>query len=141
MVTDYNELDELKIKETINNYVTNDTNFYNVLRFIRLLEKEYEELDLEMIDKKIIELNKYLYDYKPDAMDNITISEEIDIPKIIVEKYKMNSIIVDEASLNLGSIKKTIESVDKLLIYFDIYNLMMNLQEIKFVIDVPDELK
>ena len=149
LVKDYKELDDLKIKDCISKYINNETNYYDVLKFtsynfnyfISLLEKENEELTLENIDAHLLELNKYIYDSSCEIINNIGIAEVKDIPKIISEMYKLNSITVDENKLTKEQIDKFIEVVDKLLIYFDIYTLMMNLKEIKYLIEAPEILK
>ena len=149
LANDYLELDDLKIKETINKYVTNETSYYDALKltsynfvyFVKLLSKENEEITLENIDNHLNELNSFLYDYNSDIINNITIAEDKNISKIISDMYKLNSIIVDETKITAEQIKRFIENVDKLLIYYDIYTLMINLKEIKFLITAPDVLK
>ena len=149
LVNDYNELDDLKIKETINKYVTNDTNYYdmlvftsyNFLDFVKLLQADNEEMTLENIDAKSKELKEFIYGSKPEILKSISISEEKDVPKIISEKYIMNSIIVDEDKIRNNQVNQILDNVDKLLIYFDVYTLMINLKDIKFILEVPSELK
>ena len=146
---DYKELDDLKIKETINKYISNETTYYDVLKlttynfnyFIKLLAKENEEITLENIDKHLLNLNRFIYDSSMEIINNITIAEEKNIPKIISDMYKLNSLIVDETKISPDQVERLIENVDKLLIYFDIYTLMMNLKEIKFLIEAPEVLK
>ena len=148
LVKDYSELDDLKIKECISKYITNETNYYDILKFtsynfnyfVKLLEGQNEELSLENIDAHMLELNKYIYDSSCEIINNIVIAEEKNIPKIISEMYKLNSIIVDENKLTKEQIDKFIEIVDKLLIYYDVYTLMMNLKEIKYLIQAPEAL-
>ena len=149
LVTDYQELDELKIKETISKHVTNDTNYYdilvftsyNFLYFVRLLQSENEEMTLDNIEKKLKELKSFIYGSKPEILKSISIGEEKDVAKVISEMYKMNSIIVNEDKISSGQVDGLMESVDKMLIYFDIYTLMINLKDIKFLLNVPPELK
>ena len=149
LVTDYQELDDLKIKETINKHVTNDTNYYdilvftsyNFLYFIKLLQADNEEMTLDNIEKKLKELKTFIYSNKPEILKSISIGEEKNVAKIISEMYKMNSIIVNEDKISGGQVEGLIDSVDRMLIYFDIYSLMINLKEIKFLLSVPSELK
>lgn len=149
LVNDYQELDDLKIKETISKYVTNDTNYYdilvftsyNFLYFVQLLKSDNEELTLENINEKLGELKEFIYSSKPEILKSMPIGEEKDVPKVISEKYIMNSIIVDEEKIRNNQVDQILESVDKLLIYFDVYTLMINLKDIKFLLEVPSELK
>ncbi len=138
----YKELGELDIKETIKNYFTNDTNYYDSLKlttynfnyFISLLAAKEVPITIENIDKYMLSLQKYLYDHDVDIIDNITLSVEKDIGKMISEMYQLNGIIVDEDKVN-EQVDKIIEDSEKILVYYDINNLQINLDEIKFVID------
>ena len=55
--------------------------------------------------------------------------------------YKLNSIVIVEDKLGLDQIDRVIESVDKLLIYYDIYALMINLKDFRYLIDAPEALR
>ncbi len=138
----YNELADLDIKEIIKNNFTNDTNYYDGLKFAtynfnyfkKLLETNEIELTMENIDKYLLDLQKYLYDKDVDVIDNIVLSEDKDLIKIICEKYQLNGIKVD--SENIGDqIDKMINNSEKVLFYYDIKNLGINLDEIKYVIN------
>ena len=114
---------------------------YNFLYFVKLLQADNEEMTLENIDAKSKELKEFIYGSKPEILKSISISEEKDVPKIISEKYIMNSIIVDEDKIRNNQVNQILDNVDKLLIYFDVYTLMINLKDIKFILEVPSELK
>ena len=145
LINDYKELDDLKIKETISTYIRDDTNYYNVLKFatynfnyfIKLLISNNEELTMDNINSKLNELLHYLYDNEFDIINHISVVEEKDIAKIIVEMYKLNNINLTVDKLDIVQIDKTIEIVDKLLIYYDVYSLMINLKDIDFLLQVP----
>lgn len=149
LVKDYEELDGLKIKETINLYVTSESNCYDVLKLVtynfcylvKLLEKENEELTIENIEFNLLNLQKFIYDNTIDVINNISLSEDKNIAGIISEMYKLNSITIVEDKLGLDQIDKVIESVDKLLIYYDIYGLMINLKDFRYLIDAPEALR
>ena len=146
LVADYEELNDLKIKDSISNYISNETSYYDVLKFttynfnyfVKLLEKNGDELVIENIDNKLLELNKFIYDNSCEIINNIQLSQEKDIPKIISEMYKLNSLNVQEDKIGNDSY---IQTVDKLLIYYDIYALKINLKDIKFIIDAKAILK
>ena len=143
LVTDYEEVDGLKIKDTISNYVTDETNYYDIFKLATynfkyitaLLKKEDSEISLEDIKGKIDELQKYIYDNYVDIIDNIKISEGKDIEKIMCEKYKLNSINVNPENLELDQIDKYIQSVDRAILYFDVEKLNLDLIGIKFILD------
>ncbi len=148
LLNQYKELDDLKIKEVINKYVTSETNCYDVLKFatynfhyfISLLESDNEAITIENIENNLHELQKFIYDNNIDIIDNINLSEEKDVAKMISERYKLNSILVNEDKLNVNGLKDLLFGVKKLLIYFDIYILMINLKDLRFLIDAPKAL-
>ena len=149
LVKDYDELDELKIKETINLYVNSETNCYDVLKLVtynfnylvKLLKQENEEVTIENIEFNLLNLQKFIYDNTIDVINNINLSEDKNIAGIISEMYKLNSIVIVEDKLGLDQIDRVIESVDKLLIYYDIYALMINLKDFRYLIDAPEALR
>ena len=144
----YTELDELKIKETINRYVTSKTNYYDALKltsynfdyFIKLLEKHEVEVNVENIDNEMQKLYKFIYDNNIDLINNIVLSEDKNVAKIISEMYILNGVLVDEAKMEAETLDKLIENVYKLLICYDIKNLDINLNDFKFLLDVKDVL-
>lgn len=145
---DYKELDDLKIKHYIFNFTNEESDYYNALKFasydfvyfVELLEKDNEELNIENIDKHLLNLNKYLYDNDISIINNVGILDEKDLPKIISEMFKLNSLILETDSLSSDVIDKEIEIVDKTLIYFDIYTLMINLADFDYLLKAPETL-
>ena len=144
----YKELNELSIKDTIKNHCTLETNYYDVLKlttynfdyFINLLVKNEIELSKKVIDDNVLELQRFIYDRNVDVIDNVVLSEEKDISKMISDMYKLNGIVVDEEKLNNDQVDKIIEGVNKLIIYFDILNLEIDLSEIRYIIDATKQL-
>ncbi len=138
----YKELGELDIKECIKNNFTNDTSYYDALKlttynfnyFVSLLVSKEVEITVENINKYMLSLQKYIYDYEPDIINNVTLSIEKDVVKMISEMYQLNGIIVNEEKVS-EQVDKIIDDSDKILVYYDINNLQMDLNEIKFVID------
>ncbi len=149
LINDYKELDELRIKDCIYNYVTPETSLYNILvftsynlvYFVGLLEKTGEEINVDVVNKNMLNLQKYLYDYHKDIINNIYIEEDKQIDKIIVEMYKRNSIVLTEDDISIDNINKYLDSVNKLIVYFDVYTVMINLKDVDFILKVPNVLK
>ena len=149
LINDYKELDELRIKDYIYNYVTPETSLYNILvftsynlvYFVGLLEKTGEEINVEIVNNNMTKLQKYLYDYHKDIVNNIYIEEDKQIDKIIVEMYKRNSIVLSEDDISADNISKYLDSVNKLIVYFDVYTVMLNLKDVDFILKVPNVLK
>ena len=86
-------------------------------------------------------LQKYLYDYHKDIINNIYIEEDKQMDKIIVEMYKRNSIVLSEEDISADNISKYLDSVNKLIVYFDVYTVMLNLKDVDFILKVPNVLK
>ncbi len=138
----YKELGELDVKENIRLEFNSNTNYYDVLKmstynfnhFLKLLESQEIELSMENIDKYLLSLQQYIYDKRSNVIDNIILSEDKDLVKIISDMYQLNGIVVDPEKIN-DQIDKIIENAEKILVYYDINNLQIDLNEIKYVID------
>ena len=149
IVKDYDELDTLKIKDTIYNYVNEETNYYDLFKlttynfnyFVELLKKENSDITTEEIKSRLDELQKYIYDNYVDIIDNIRISENKELDKIVCDKYKLNGINVNHDNLELDAIDKYIQTIDKAILYFNIDKLHLDLEGIKFVLDSKDIVK
>ena len=149
LIADYNELDTLKIKDTIYKYVDVDTNYYDLLKFATynfnyfasLIKAQNEDADIETIKDSMLELQKFIYDNYIDIINNVTILEERELDKIICEKYKLNSISITPEKMDLDQIDVLISDIHKLLLNYDINRLGLNLKDIKFLLDVPEIVK
>lgn len=145
----YKELDDLKIKEFVFRYLSSNTNYYDALKFatynfnyyVQLLKKDNDDIKLSGIESELLNLQKFIYDNEIDIIDNINLSEDKNIAKIISERYKLNSVIVDENKLVDNQINGVIQTVDKLLTYYDIYYLGVNLKDFSFLLEVPKIIK
>ncbi len=140
----YGELDDLKIKEFINKYVNPENNYFEILKFItynfyyfvNLLKMNNDDVSVESIDSKMLELEQFIYDYDIDILDNISISEEKNIVNIIKDMYVLNDMNLDEDKLDASRLDALIDNVNKLLIYYDIYFLQINLKDFEFLLNV-----
>ena len=149
IVKDYEELDSLKIKDTIYNYVTEETNYYDLFKlttynfnyFVTLLKRENNDITTEEILAKLDELQKYIYDNYVDIIDNIRISENKELDKIVCDKYKLNDINVTSDNLVLDQIDKYITTVDKAILYYDVEKLNIDIEGIKFILDTENIVK
>ena len=149
LLLDYDDVDSLKIKDTIYNHVTDETTYYDIFKlttynynyFVSLIRKENKDITPEEIKSSLDELQKYIYDNYVDIIDNIKISDTKDIEKIIIDKYQLNDIIVNSENLDLDSIDKYISNVDKIILYYDVKRLNIDLEGIKFLLDSDDIVK
>ena len=149
LIKDYEELDSLMIKDSIYKYVDNETSCFDMLKlasynydyFVNILKKNNENISVKEIDSKLLELQKFIYDNDSDILNNININDEKEMNKIICEKYKLNNIDINIEKLDLSEIDKLIEDVQKLITKFDIEKNNIDLNEIKYLIDVNDTMK
>ena len=149
LLLDYDDVDDLKIKDTIYNHVTDETTYYDIFKlttynfnyFVSLIRKENKEITPDEIKRSLDELQKYIYDNYVDIIDNIKISDSKDIEKIICDKYQLNDIIVNQENLSLDNIDKYIESIDRAILYFDVKRLNIDLEGIKFLHDTEEIVK
>lgn len=137
----YIELDELTIQNDIFNNVTNETNYQDILKltcfntkyFIKLLKDQIDNLTIEDIDQNITNLFEYAFGSEINIISNIAISEEIDIPKIIKDKYRLLNISMNEEDLNKDDIEKVTKNIKDLIIYYNIKKINLNIQDIDFI--------
>lgn len=137
----YIELDELTIQNDIFNNVTNETNYQDILKltcfntkyFIKLLKDQIDNLTIEDIDQNITNLFEYAFGSEINIISNIAISEEIDIPKIIKDKYRLLNISINEEDLNKDDIEKVTKNIKDLIIYYNIKKINLNIQDIDFI--------
>lgn len=148
LITMYNELDELAIKESIKNYFSTETSYYDALKFttynftyfVKLLEKKDGEVDLTSIERNLLDLYMYIYDNSLDILNHILLVEDKDVLGIIKQKYELNGIVVDEEKVSSDQIDKVLSNIEKMLINYNITKQQMNLEDIKFIIDTTKEL-
>lgn len=149
LIKDYEELDSLIIKDMIYKYVDNETSCFDMLKlasynykyFVDLLKKNNPDISVKEIDDKLLELQKFIYDNNSDILNNININDEKEMNKIICEKYKLNNIDINIEKLDLSEIDNLIEDVEKLIVNFDIDRIGIDLNEIKYLLDVVDTMK
>lgn len=149
LINDYEELDSLMIKDTIYKYVDNETSCFDMLKlasynydyFVSILKKNDPDITVKDIDSKLLELQKFIYDNNSDILNNININDEKEMNKIICEKYKLNNIEFSMERLDLSEIDKLIEDVKKLIVKYDVERNGIDLNEIKYLIEVKDTLK
>lgn len=137
----YIELDELTIQNDIFNNVTNETTYQDILKLtcfntkylIKLLKDQIDNLTIEDIDQNITNLFEYVFGSEINIISNIAISEEIDIPKIIKDKYRLLNISINEEDLNKDDIERVTKNIKDLIIYYNIKKINLNIQDIDFI--------
>lgn len=92
-----------------------------------------DNLTIEDIDQNITNLFEYAFGSEINIISNIAISEEIDIPKIIKDKYRLLNISINEEDLNKDDIEKVTKNIKDLIIYYNIKKINLNIQDIDFI--------
>ena len=149
LINDYEELDSLIIKDAIYKYLDNESSCFDMLKlasynynyFVDLLRKNNPDISVKEIDDKLLELQRFIYDNNSEILNNININDEKEMNKIICEKYKLNNIDLPIEKLDLSEIDNVIEDVEKLIVNFDVERIGINLEDIKYLLDVADTLK
>ena len=92
-----------------------------------------DNLTIVDIDQNITNLFEYAFGSEINIISNIAISEEIDIPKIIKDKYRLLNISINEEDLNKDDIEKVTKNIKDLIIYYNIKKINLNIQDIDFI--------
>lgn len=92
-----------------------------------------DNLTIEDIDQNITNLFEYAFGSEINIISNIAISEEIDIPKIIKDKYRLLNISINEENLNKDDIEQVEKNIKDLIIYYNIKKINLNIQDIDFI--------
>lgn len=92
-----------------------------------------DNLTIEDIDQNITNLFEYAFGSEINIISNIAISEEIDIPIIIKDKYRLLNISINEEDLNKDDIEKVTKNIKDLIIYYNIKKINLNIQDIDFI--------
>ena len=143
----YDELDDLKIKDLIFRTINDSVTYFDILKintyyfnyFVSLLKKSDKDASLENVESELFKLQQFIYDNKLDFLNDITILDETNLASTISQKYHIDGINITED--NLSDIDNLLLKVKKLIIYYDIQRLDFNLEDIKFLLKVPDSLK
>lgn len=142
--TAYEELEALRIKNTIFKYINPDSTILDVLLLAvadyNFIVNTYKEADAStttaMVNEKLPKLKSFIYDNSLSIINNLTITSEKNIPQIIADRYKLMNIIINEESLNLDSINTVINDINNLIISADMKRNNFSLDDVEFVMDV-----
>ena len=109
-------------------------NLLNFQKYLFIITKLIiDNLTIEDIDQNITNLFEYAFGSEINIISNIAISEEIDIPKIIKDKYRLLNISINEEDLNKDDIEKVTKNIKDLIIYYNIKKINLNIQDIDFI--------
>ena len=140
----YEELEIDKFYELVANMPDN-ISVYDVLELAysypiylnKCLKNNNPDFSKEQLSEYTKKLEEFVLNPNINIFSNIGISEEIDIPLIIMDKYKLLGINISNEDIenNLDSIYKNIE---KIIINFNIKNNGINKEDVLFACEVKD---
>lgn len=138
----YKQLDVALFKEKILNYLSDSSNYLDILQvayaykinLYKLFREDNEEITEEEFKVEYDNLFTFINYPTNNIINNITILEDKDIPLIIIDKYKLMNINVDKEALDVN-LDSFINKVDKLLADQYIKDSILKYEDIVFVCD------
>lgn len=139
--TNYNELEELTIKDEIYNNIKDDTDLKEILEIISInikyfydfYKEEYTNLTIEELINLINKLKKYIYVNDLNIISNVKIIDDENICQNITDHYSLLNINITETDLN-ENIDTTIKNIDTLLTCYDMKNLNLDISIVDFLV-------
>ena len=141
--TEYNELEEISIKDQIYNNIKDDTDLKETLEIISInikyfydfYKEEYTDLTIEELIKLINKLKKYLYTNNLNIISNVKIVDNENICQNITDHYSLLNINITESDLE-EDIDTTIKNINTIITYYDIQKLNLDINKIEFLVQV-----
>lgn len=141
--TEYNELEEISIKDQIYNNIKDDTDLketleivsINIKYFYDFYKEEYTNLTIEELIKLINKLKKYLYTNNLNIISNVKIVDNENICQNITDHYSLLNINITESDLE-EDIDTTIKNINTIITYYDIQKLNLDINKIEFLVQV-----
>lgn len=141
--TEYNELEEISIKDQIYNNIKDDTDLketleivsINIKYFYDFYKEEYTDLTIEELIKLINKLKKYLYTNNLNIISNVKIIDNENICQNITDHYSLLNINITESDLE-EDIDTTIKNINTIITYYDIQKLNLDINKIEFLVQV-----
>ena len=140
----YRELDDLKINDTIFTSVNNETSYYNLLMiasanfnyFVKLLKEQNDVISMNEINSNIKELFKFVYCNDLNIINNISITEDKNIPQIISDRYRLVNINIGEDKISEETVDSYLKNLNNVILRYDIINNKINTEELEFIMYV-----
>ena len=140
----YKELDSLKITDSIYKYVSENTSYLDALNIslnnfeylVKLLKIENDEVTVEIIDRTIANISNYIYETNINLINNVLITEDKNLSQIIVDRYKMSNIKIDEAQLEKDNIDNLLMKVLQIITYYDVQRTNFDTKSVEFLVEI-----
>lgn len=145
----YKELDSLKIKDLIFKYISDETTYLDVIRIasydfnylVKLFKDNIQNLDLDLINSSISKLYNFAFGINHNIFSNIAIIEDKDIPEMISDRYRLINISLNKDNINSDNMDKLLIKVRNLIVYFDLFKVDLNMDNLSFVLKVHKLMK
>lgn len=130
-------LKKLEDKSTYKDILHLAVSNYNYM--IKLLTKENPSITLEEVQKTILDLKEFIYSPYNTIINNITITEEKNIPFIITDCYKLLNINITSENLNdNSSIDNMLDNI-RIIDYSNILKRQqMDVGDIDYIIQIDE---
>lgn len=140
----YEELDDIMVKEDIIKQIGDEDNWLKYLRLVvnnynymvKIIKSVDENVSIDEINDRINILKDYLYGKNNNILSSVLVNNEVNIPRMIADKYKLFHLNIKEASFEADNIDAFIKSIYTLIINNDLIRLGIDLNDIDFILDV-----
>ena len=99
-------------------------------------DKDAPDENLEVLTEDIKKLFNFVFGNELNIVNNVTISEDKDINKMIADKYILLNVNVSTDRLTLEEIEFYIKDISDAISFLDIERNDLKLDELKFIIYV-----
>lgn len=129
----------LKEDSTIYELLELADSYYNYLT--KIIIENNKTIPHEKIEKLIKELNEFLKNPYNNLINNITISEEIDIAIIIKDRYKLLNFNIDKEDFSAKNVDNLINILESIIIDYNLKINNINIQDVEEIIELKQTLE
>ncbi len=138
----YYLLDYNKVKERIS-LMNDNITYYEILEFLlsyyiytrKLFEENREESSNDEINKAIKDTKDKLISIKYQLLNNITVKEEVNIPRVIADHYRLINFKITDSDIT-SNLSNLIDLILKLQIIEYMEELKLDYRDILFLVNV-----
>ena len=138
----YYLLDYSKVKEKIS-LMNDNMTYYEILEFLlsyyiytrKLFEDNMEESNNDEINKAIKNAQDKLISIKYQLLNNITVKEDVNIPRIIADHYRLINFKITDSDIT-ANLSNLIDLIIKLQIIEYMKELKLDYNDILFLVNV-----
>lgn len=145
----YDELEDLNFKDKVLNLITPTSTYYDILSLAlanysyltTLIKKDNSEITEDEIKLKFYKLQTLVNSPYNTIINNISILDEKNISNIIIDRYRLLNININNENISEDSLEDTITTVHNITTYQHIKNSSITVDNVKFVVDVLPIIK